>query len=191
MLWPAAWLAAAWLAACGPAAPPAEGPAGRPAADSPAGESPAAESPAAERPAPGGDADRSGSAAGFDAGEVKPIGEYLREPWFAAADLERGELLSLSCQPCHTFGAGQPALLGPNLHGVFGRTAATQAGFVYTDALKRSGIVWTPRTLDAWLADPAGFVDGTSMGFGGFQSATDRRDLLAFLMIATSKDGAP
>jgi cytochrome c len=185
----ALWLAAACLAACEPVTPPAE-PRAEPPAAPPAAADGAGRGAGAEVLDAGADASDAGAsdagAVTFDAGDVKPVAEYLREPRFAAADLERGELLSLACQPCHTFGAGEPNLLGPNLHGVFGRMAAAQAEFAYSDALKRSGIVWTPRTLEAWLADPAGFVDGTSMGFGGYRSATDRRDLLAYLMIATS-----
>ena len=49
----------------------------------------------------------------------------------------------------------------------------------------QSGLVWTPRSLEAWLADPAGFVAGTTMAFTGYRSAEDRRDLIAYLLRAT------
>jgi cytochrome c len=45
--------------------------------------------------------------------------------------------------------------------------------------------VWTPKALEAWLAEPAGFVVGTTMGFSGYRSAEDRRDLIAYLLHAT------
>jgi cytochrome c2 len=105
---------------------------------------------------------------------------------FAEADLGRGELLSLACQACHTFRAGEEPKEGPNLNGVFGRRAGRGTDFDYSDALRDSGIVWTPEQLDAWLKDPAGFVAGTKMGFTGYRSAADRRDLIAFLMRATA-----
>jgi cytochrome c2 len=58
-------------------------------------------------------------------------------------------------------------------------------GFEYSPALLQSGLVWTPRSLEAWLADPAGFVVGTTMPFTGYRSAVDRRDLIAYLLHAT------
>jgi len=124
-------------------------------------------------------------ASGFDPGPVKTAGEYLLEPEFVAADFGRGELLVLACAACHRFRAGEGTLIGPNLHGVFGRRAAEVAGFAYSPALVQSGLVWTPASLDAWLANPAGFVTGTTMTFTGYRSAEDRRDLIAYLLRAT------
>jgi cytochrome c len=124
-------------------------------------------------------------AASFDVGEIKSAAEYLREPQFAAAEFKRGQLLSLACAACHSFGAGEKTVVGPNLHGVFGRPAAAVEGFDYSPALKSSGLIWTPRALDAWLADPGSFVAGTKMTFTGYRSADDRRDLIAYLLQAT------
>lgn len=103
----------------------------------------------------------------------------------AAADLDRGEVLSLACQACHSFVADQDGPLGPNLNGVFGRAAAMVPGFEYSAVMRASGIVWTPEALDAWLRDPPGFLPGTNMAFTGYGSARDRRDLIAYLMRAT------
>jgi len=125
------------------------------------------------------------SAAAFDVGEIKTAAEYLREPEFAAADFKRGRLLSLACAACHSFGAGEKTIIGPNLHGVFGRAAGAVEGFDYSPALRSSGLVWTPRALDAWLADPGTFVAGTKMTFTGYRSVEDRRDLIAYLLQAT------
>ncbi|HEY9183413.1 MAG TPA: cytochrome c family protein, partial [Gammaproteobacteria bacterium] len=119
-------------------------------------------------PTPGGgqapDPGTSGEArpASFDAGPVRPAHEYLEEPRFAGADLKRGELLGLACLACHTLAAGEGTLVGPNLHGVFGRPAASLPGFEFSPALTASGLVWTPISLEAWLADPSGFVAGTT-----------------------------
>jgi cytochrome c len=124
-------------------------------------------------------------AAGFDAGPVKTAAEYLAEPSLAAADLSRGELLGLACAACHRFRAEEGTLIGPHLQGVFGRAAASVPGFAYSPALRQTGLVWTPRSLEAWLANPAGFVDGTTMAFTGYRSAEDRRDLIAYLLRAT------
>lgn len=122
----------------------------------------------------------------FDVGDIKSAAEYLDDPELGGADLERGRLLSLACAACHTFGAGEKAIVGPNLHGVFGRHAASLPDFAYSPALRASDLYWTPRSLAAWLADPGGFVSGTTMTFTGYRSAADRRDLIAYLLRATS-----
>jgi cytochrome c len=124
-------------------------------------------------------------AAAFDPGPIKTAAEYLAEPELATADVARGELLGLACAACHKFRAGEGTLIGPNLHGLFGRPAASVDGFAYSPALAQSGLVWTPVSLSAWLADPAGFVRGTTMAFTGYASAQDRRDLIAYLLHAT------
>jgi len=125
------------------------------------------------------------TAATFDPGPTLSADAYLREDEFAAANVERGELLSLACLACHTFAPGQDHMLGPNLGGVFGSQAASKDGFMYSEALAATGLVWTPRSLDAWLAAPSTFVPGTSMVFAGYSAADERRDLIAYLLHAT------
>ena len=125
------------------------------------------------------------TAAGFDPGPIKSAAEYLAEPELAAADSARGELLGLACAACHKFRAEEGTLIGPHLQGVFGRPAASVAGFNYSPALRQSGLVWTPKSIEAWLANPAGFVEGTTMAFSGYRSEQDRRDLVAYLLRVT------
>jgi cytochrome c len=123
-------------------------------------------------------------AAEFDPGPIKTAAEYLAEPELAAANAARGEVLAFACAACHQF-RDEVTLIGPHLRGVFGRPAASIEGFAYSPALRQSGLVWTPRSIEAWLADPSGFVAGTTMAFTGYRSAEDRRDLIAFLLRAT------
>ena len=168
-------LVAMLVAGCG-APPSSSAPASPAAAEAPTGAVQADRASVGEAPAP---------AAPFDVGEIKTAAEYLREPEFAMADMKRGQLLSLACAACHSFGAGEKTIVGPNLHGVFGRPAGILEGFDYSPGLKSSALVWTPRALDAWLADPASFVAGTKMTFTGYRAAEDRRDLIAYMLQAT------
>jgi cytochrome c len=64
------------------------------------------------------------------------------------------------CSDCHALGVpGQ----GPNLVGVVGRRAGSLPDYPYSDALKGSGLVWTPANLDRFLAGPKKMVPGTAM----------------------------
>lgn len=104
----------------------------------------------------------------------------------SVGNTERGELLSYACQACHTLTLGGSHQIGPNLSGVFGRVAGTAPGFDFSAALRDSELVWSPYALDRWLADPAGFMPGTTMAFTGYQSPEDRAALIEFLVAATS-----
>jgi cytochrome c len=48
---------------------------------------------------------------------------------------------------------------------VYGRKAGSVARFEYSASLLRSGLTWTPATLDQWLADPDAMVPGNNMSF--------------------------
>jgi cytochrome c len=114
-------------------------------------------------------------------------GMSLANSAIAAGDVGRGEKLSRACMACHSFAPGRN-LTGPSLAGVWGRKAGTADGFGrYSQALKRSGIVWDAKSLDAWLKNPAELVAGNSMAFRGMPDARDRADLLAYLEAVTTK----
>lgn len=101
-------------------------------------------------------------------------------------DPRRGEVLSYACQACHSLGPGEAHGVGPNLNGVFGRSAGSAAGFDYSEALSNAGLVWSPELLDQWLREPAGFLPGTTMAFTGYQAAEDRDALIGYLIDATA-----
>lgn len=88
------------------------------------------------------------------------------------------------CMSCHTVEAGKN-LIGPSLHGVVGRKAASLPGYAYSDALKKSGLTWDEATLDKWIAGPAKLVPGTKMTFFGLSDPAKRKKLIDWL--ATQK----
>jgi cytochrome c len=108
------------------------------------------------------------------------------EQRLASANLKRGQLLFMTCKACHDLEPAQPPKAGPGLEGVFGRKAGTLPGFKYSDALVKSGIAWTPGTMDTWLRQPGAMVPGNGMAFPGIASDADRASLIAYLMSATA-----
>ena len=97
----------------------------------------------------------------------------------------RGKILFLQCRSCHEVKAGLPHQVGPNLHGLMNRKAATAEGYVYSQKLVASGLVWDNATLDRWLEHPGTVVPGNNMAFAGIASAADRSALIAYLAEAT------
>jgi cytochrome c len=99
----------------------------------------------------------------------------------AAGNSATGAALFNRCALCHSATKGGGNKIGPNLFGVVGRKAGTYPGFSYSAAMKKSGIVWTPAKLDAYLAAPQQVVPGNSMPFAGIADAPQRADLVAYL----------
>ena len=102
----------------------------------------------------------------------------------ADGDAARGEKKFEECASCHPTAQGQNGV-GPSLHGMFGRKAGDLADYRYSPAMKRSGITWSAKTLDDFIADPQKAVAGNRMPYAGLLDAGERADLIAYLEKAT------
>jgi cytochrome c oxidase assembly protein subunit 11 len=87
------------------------------------------------------------------------------------------EVFQARCAACHAFDTD---VIGPRLGGVYGRKAASVAGYPYSQALKQSGIVWDKETLDHWLAGPTRYVPGAHMPVN-VPDPSSRADIIAYL----------
>lgn len=104
---------------------------------------------------------------------------------YNAGNLENGRRVFARCRACHTITEGGPNMTGPNLYGMFGRTAGTHPGYNYSTAVKEAGFAWDGERLDHWLENPRTFLRGTKMSFAGIPDETDRRDVIAWLKVET------
>ena len=98
----------------------------------------------------------------------------------ADGDAAKGEKRFEECATCHSTQSGVNGV-GPSLHEVFGRKAASLDDYRYSPAMKRSGITWTPQTLATFIADPQKEVPNNRMPYAGMPDAAERADLIAYL----------
>jgi cytochrome c len=104
-----------------------------------------------------------------------------------AADTAAGKaVFDKLCVACHSLEQGA-VTVGPPLHGVVGRKAASVAGFaMYSQALKDYKVTWNAKTLDEFLENPMGKVPGTMMVMP-VTDAKERADLIGFLATLKGK----
>jgi cytochrome c len=91
---------------------------------------------------------------------------------------ERGkDLFERRCSGCHGLDNNKE---GPRLRGVYGRKAAGEADFEYSEALKKVAVRWDDAGLDKWLRDPDAMAPGTDMAFH-VGDGEERKALIAYL----------
>lgn len=106
-----------------------------------------------------------------------------------AAMARKGAAAYRLCAACHSLEPGMH-LSGPSLAGLWGKRGASSADFYrYTDALKKTDIIWDENTLYPWVADPQAMVPGTTMTFRGIDNDETRTNLIEFLRLALSPGG--
>jgi cytochrome c len=126
------------------------------------------------------------SAATLGEQQILTVDEHMKAEPYASSSTKSGKQQAQICRACHSFVLDGPNMIGPALYGLFGRQAGEHSGFGYSPVLKNADFVWTPRALDAWLAQPGSFLPGNRMTFAGVLRKQDRDDLIAFLLKETS-----
>ncbi len=95
--------------------------------------------------------------------------------------IARGARVQAQCVACHTFDAGGPNRIGPNLHDAFGRAVASHAGFEYSEQMRAHGGSWDYLALNDFLLSPSRDVPGTKMAFAGIRNDQDRVAMIAYM----------
>lgn len=104
------------------------------------------------------------------AAEAKtPVAPVAQPPQFA------------TCLACHSIEQGAAGKIGPNLFGVVGSKAGSKADYSYSDAMKNSGITWTPAELSAFLLAPQTKIPGTKMTMKGPSDERIRQTMIDYL----------
>ena len=98
-----------------------------------------------------------------------------------AQDVAAGEQSFKKCFPCHSIGEGAKNKVGPELNGLDGRHSGTAPDYHYSDANKKSGIVWNEATFKEYIKDPRAKIPGTKMIFPGIKNEKEVGDLWAYL----------
>jgi cytochrome c len=81
------------------------------------------------------------------------------------------------CTGCHALDRDR---VGPRLAGVVGRKAGSVSGFPYSDAVKKSAVVWNETMVGKWLSDPEAVIPDTDMTFR-LDNPVERAAIIAFL----------
>lgn len=104
----------------------------------------------------------------------------------AVNPIDGAAIFKATCGVCHmarsdASRADLATRLGPNLWGVVGRKAGTYKGFVYSYAMRSSGITWTDDQLRRYIAEPQKTVPNVRMSFAGLKNPNDVENVLAYL----------
>lgn len=117
-----------------------------------------------------------GSEAGPDRGYVRSA-DGLR--FSTLAPSEHGALEQ--CVVCHRIDADGPERSAPSLWGIVGAPKARARWFGYSIALAGQDGVWTADEIDAYLADPVGYLPGTAKTLSRIRDPDERQRVVEAL----------
>jgi len=90
-----------------------------------------------------------------------------------------------ACRACHSLKPGEHRA-GPTLAGVIGRKVATAPGYVYSEGLAQTHIVWSEATIARLFEiGPAAMTPGSKMPEQRVVEPAERRALAEFIALAT------
>ena len=106
------------------------------------------------------------------------------------ANMSLGERqFARKCSVCHTLKPEDGNRAGPSLYGIFGRRAGSLKGYVYSEGLKNSNIIWNEDTIDKLFAHgPQEVTPGSKMPLQRIAGKKERRALIKFLKEQTAKN---
>ena len=99
-------------------------------------------------------------------------------------DPAAGQRVFNQCRACHTIDQGGRNGVGPNLHGIVGRRAASIQGFRYSQNMQELGQQehsWTAENLRAYLRNPKDVAPRGTMAFAGLRNDQQLSDVIAYL----------
>lgn len=101
--------------------------------------------------------------------------------WAQGNPKKGADTFAEECGDCHS--ASGKNKKGPSLIGLKDRPAASVAEYTgYSDAMKQSGITWTPEKIDAYIAQPKKIVSGGKMKYDGLSDAKARADVISYVL---------
>jgi cytochrome c len=106
---------------------------------------------------------------------------FISSSALAAGDPAAGAKVFMKCRACHQIGPGAKNGVGPDMNGLDGRKAGTQAGYSYSDAMKNAGFTWDQKNFEEYITSPKAKVPGNKMPFAGLPNATDRENVWAYI----------
>lgn len=119
---------------------------------------------------------------------ISYLGPAPRDGHLLAVDGERyGALLPSEqgalapCAVCHRISAQGVESSAPSLWGIVGAKKAASAWFGYSPALAAAKGNWTAAEIDRYLADPVGYLPGTSKTLSQVRDAGERQRIIAAL----------
>ena len=99
----------------------------------------------------------------------------------SAQTIENGKKVYNKCRACHTLKSGGKHRVGPNLYNIINSQSGSKKGYRYSSAMKKSGIIWTEKELNAYLKNPRKHIRGTKMAFSGLKKEIDRESVIMYL----------